>query len=123
MRSRMSDISKIFYLEVIDTTFSIDGVLGAFAFTLSIPSFCSATGWGNRRTAAPPSATSRGCSALCLSEERGHVLGLLLGTIMLLEAFHFHIRRGSPRWSPYGGRLVLLQVGPGGPAPDRQRGQ
>ena len=33
----LSDISKILYLEVIDTTFSIDGVLGAFAFTLSVP--------------------------------------------------------------------------------------
>ena len=33
----MSDISKLLYLEVIDTTFSIDGVLGAFAFTLSVP--------------------------------------------------------------------------------------
>lgn len=33
----MSDISKIFYLEVIDATFSIDGVLGAFAFTFSVP--------------------------------------------------------------------------------------
>lgn len=33
----LSDISKILYLEVIDSTFSIDGVLGAFAFTLSVP--------------------------------------------------------------------------------------
>ena len=31
-----SDISKLLYLEVIDATFSIDGVLGAFAFTLSV---------------------------------------------------------------------------------------
>ena len=34
---KMSDLSKIFYLEVIDATFSIDGILGAFAFTFSIP--------------------------------------------------------------------------------------
>ena len=33
----MSDISKIFYLEVIDATFSIDGILGAFAFTFILP--------------------------------------------------------------------------------------
>ncbi|MDD1724341.1 MAG: DUF475 domain-containing protein [Methanospirillum sp.] len=33
----LSDISKILYLEVIDATFSIDGVLGAFAFTMSVP--------------------------------------------------------------------------------------
>src|SRR6185295_10819541 len=37
MGSGLSDISKILYLEVIDATFSIDGVLGAFAFTLSVP--------------------------------------------------------------------------------------
>ncbi|MDE2311785.1 MAG: DUF475 domain-containing protein [Patescibacteria group bacterium] len=37
LRSHISDISKILYLEVIDATFSIDGVLGAFAFTLSVP--------------------------------------------------------------------------------------
>lgn len=33
----LGDVSKIVYLEAIDTTFSIDGVLGAFAFTFSIP--------------------------------------------------------------------------------------
>ena len=31
-----SDFSKLLYLEVIDATFSIDGVIGAFAFTLSV---------------------------------------------------------------------------------------
>ena len=36
--SDMSDVSKIFYLEVIDATFSIDGVIGAFAFTMAVPS-------------------------------------------------------------------------------------
>ena len=33
----LSDVSKVLYLEMIDMTFSIDGVLGAFAFTLSVP--------------------------------------------------------------------------------------
>lgn len=42
----MSDISKILYLEVIDTTFSIDGVLGAFAFTVSIPLILLGNGLG-----------------------------------------------------------------------------
>jgi hypothetical protein len=36
-KSGLSDISKLLYLEVIDMTFSIDGVLGAFAFTLFVP--------------------------------------------------------------------------------------
>jgi uncharacterized protein len=34
--TNMSDVSKIFYLEVIDATFSIDGVIGAFTFTMSV---------------------------------------------------------------------------------------
>jgi len=44
--SRMSDWSKIMYLEVIDATFSIDGVLGAFAFTLSVPLILIGNGIG-----------------------------------------------------------------------------
>ncbi len=35
-QGQMSDISKIIYLEILDATFSIDGVVGAFAFTLSV---------------------------------------------------------------------------------------
>lgn len=42
----LSDISKLFYLEVIDATFSIDGVLGAFAFTLAVPLILLGNGLG-----------------------------------------------------------------------------
>lgn len=42
----LSDLSKIMYLEVIDTSFSIDGVLGAFAFTISIPLIIIGNGLG-----------------------------------------------------------------------------
>ncbi len=44
--SGISDISKIMYLEVIDATFSIDGILGAFAFTFSIPLILIGNGIG-----------------------------------------------------------------------------
>jgi hypothetical protein len=44
--SAMSDVSKLLYLEAIDTTFSIDGVLGAFAFTLSVPLILVGNGIG-----------------------------------------------------------------------------
>ncbi len=44
--SGLSDLSKIMYLEVIDATFSIDGVLGAFAFTLSVPLILLGNGLG-----------------------------------------------------------------------------
>lgn len=36
-KSGLSDLSKLIYLEVIDATFSVDGVIGAFAFTLYVP--------------------------------------------------------------------------------------
>jgi hypothetical protein len=42
----LSDIGKILYLEVIDLTFSIDGVVGAFAFTLSVPLILLGNGIG-----------------------------------------------------------------------------
>lgn len=44
--NKLSDISKILYLEIIDMTFSIDGVIGAFAFTLSVPLIILGNGLG-----------------------------------------------------------------------------
>lgn len=43
---KISDVSKIFYLEVIDTVFSIDGIIGAFSFTFSIPLILVGNGLG-----------------------------------------------------------------------------
>jgi len=34
--TQLSDLSKFLYLEVLDTTFSFDGVIGAFAFTINL---------------------------------------------------------------------------------------
>jgi len=45
-KASLGDWSKILYLEVIDMTFSIDGVLGAFAFTLSVPLILIGNGLG-----------------------------------------------------------------------------
>ena len=44
--SGQSDIAKLLYLEVIDATFSIDGVVGAFAFTMSVPIIILGNGLG-----------------------------------------------------------------------------
>ena len=46
LHNRRSNWSKILYLEVIDATFSIDGVLGAFAFTMSVPLILLGNGLG-----------------------------------------------------------------------------
>jgi hypothetical protein len=45
-KSGLSDVSKILYLEAIDATFSIDGVIGAFAFTMSVPLILIGNGLG-----------------------------------------------------------------------------
>ncbi|HWQ60162.1 MAG TPA: DUF475 domain-containing protein [Candidatus Fimivivens sp.] len=45
-KSTLSDLSKVLFLEVIDLSFSIDGVLGAFAFTLSVPLILIGNGIG-----------------------------------------------------------------------------
>lgn len=42
----MGDLSKLLYLEVLDASFSFDGVLGAFAFTTSIPLILIGNGIG-----------------------------------------------------------------------------
>lgn len=44
--SNQSDMSKLMLLEVIDATFSIDGVIGAFAFTMSVPLILIGNGIG-----------------------------------------------------------------------------
>lgn len=46
LSGNMSAWSKIFYLEVLDASFSIDGVIGAFAFTMSVPLIILGNGLG-----------------------------------------------------------------------------
>ena len=45
-KTNLSDFSKLMYLEVLDASFSFDGVLGAFAFTTSIPLIIVGNGIG-----------------------------------------------------------------------------
>ena len=44
--SQISNISKFIYLEVLDASFSFDGVMGAFAFTTSVPLILIGNGIG-----------------------------------------------------------------------------
>ncbi len=92
--SGLSDISKILYLEVIDTTFSIDGVLGAFAFTLSVPLILLGNGLGAyivRRFTVSNIERIKKYRFL----KNGALYSILcLGVIMLLQAFGVHI----PEW-------------------------
>jgi hypothetical protein len=94
LASNYSDISKIFYLEIIDATFSIDGVLGAFAFTLSIPLILIGNGLG---AIVVRQLTISGISKIKNYRylKNGAMYSILaLGLIMLLRAFGIMI----PEW-------------------------
>ncbi len=92
--NHMSDISKILYLEVIDATFSIDGVLWAFAFTLSVPLILIGNGLG---AFVVREMTIRNISKIkkykYLKNWAMYSI-LFLGVIMLLKWFAIHI----PEW-------------------------
>lgn len=90
----LSDISKILYLEVIDTTFSIDGVLGAFAFTLSVPLILLGNSLG---AFVVREFTVRNIERIkkYVFIKNGAMYSILfLGAIMLADAFGVHI----PSW-------------------------
>ncbi len=90
----MSDWSKIFYLEVLDGSFSIDGVLGAFAFTLSVPIILIGNGIG---AIAVRYLTVRGVDTVRRYKylKNGAMYSIfVLGIVMLADAFLFHV----PEW-------------------------
>jgi len=92
--SGISDISKIMYLEVIDATFSIDGVLGAFAFTLSVPLILLGNGLGAvvvRQITVSNIETVKKYKYL----KNGAMYSVLcLGIIMVADGFLKHV----PQW-------------------------
>jgi uncharacterized protein len=90
----MSDVAKILYLEVIDTTFSIDGVLGAFAFTLSVPLILLGNGVGAIVVRQITVGNIDRIKQYVYLKNGAMYSVLFLGTIMLLDAFGFHI----PHW-------------------------
>lgn len=90
----MSDISKIMYLEIIDMTFSIDGVLGAFAFTLSIPLILLGNGVGAVVVRQITMGNIERIKRYKFLKNGAMYSVLCLGTVMLLDSFGVHI----PQW-------------------------
>ena len=91
MQEGLSDISKIFYLEVIDATFSIDGVLGAFAFTLSVPLILVGNGLGAFVVRELTIGNIERVKQYIYLKNGAMYSILFLGLIMLLDSFGFHI--------------------------------
>ena len=94
MKGRLSDVSKILYLEVIDATFSIDGVLGAFAFTFSVPLILLGNGLGAVVVRQVTMGNIERVKRYAYLKNGAMYSVLFLGAIMLLEAFRFHV----PPW-------------------------
>jgi len=89
-----SDTAKIFYLEVIDATFSIDGVLGAFAFTMSVPLILIGNGLGAYVVRKLTIGNIDKIKKYIFLKNGAMYSLLLLGIIMTLDSFGFHI----PAW-------------------------
>jgi uncharacterized protein len=102
--NNLSDFSKLMYLEVLDASFSFDGVFGAFAFTTAIPLILIGNGIG---ALVVRQLTVMGIEKV--SEYKWIKNGAMtsigfLGLIMLLESFGFHI----PQYLPTLITLVLV---------------
>lgn len=93
-KSGLSDISKILYLEVIDATFSIDGVLGAFAFTLSVPLILLGNGIGAIILRQITVGNIDRIKKYCYLKNGAMYSILALGIVMMLDAFGVHV----PSW-------------------------
>lgn len=89
--SAHSDLSKLFFLEIIDTTFSIDGVLGAFAFTLSVPLILLGNGLGAFLVRDLTIRNIEHIKKYIYLKNGAMYSILVLGIIMILHSFNFHI--------------------------------
>lgn len=89
-----SDVSKILYLEVIDATFSIDGVVGAFAFTLSVPLILLGNGIGALVVRQLTVSNIDRIKRYVFLKNGAMYSIFALGTIMLVDSFGAHI----PSW-------------------------
>ncbi len=91
MKKGRSDLSKIFYLEAIDATFSIDGVLGAFAFTLSVPLILVGNGIGAIVLRQLTVGNIERIKKYVYLKNGAMYSILFLGIVMILDSFKFHI--------------------------------
>jgi len=102
----MSGWSKIVYLEVLDASFSIDGVIGAFAFTMSVPLILLGNGLG---AFVVRELTIRGIGLISKFDylKNGAMYSIgLLGGMMVLEAFG----REYPFWIAPLNTFALLGI-------------
>lgn len=93
-KTSTSDWSKILYLEAIDGTFSIDGVLGAFAFTISVPLILVGNGIGAFVVRELTIRNIERIKKYAYLKNGAMYSVFFLGVIMLLHGFDYSI----PEW-------------------------
>ena len=87
----LSDLSKFVYLEVLDTTFSFDGVIGAFAFTINLFLILIGIGIG---ALVVRELTIKGIDSIAKYKflKNGAMTSIgFLGLFMLIESFHVEL--------------------------------
>lgn len=89
--SARSDLSKLFFLEIIDSTFSIDGVLGAFAFTLSVPLILLGNGLGAVLVRELTIRNIEHIKKYVFLKHGAMYSIFVLGIIMIFHSFGFHV--------------------------------
>ncbi len=92
--SSLSDWSKVLFLEVIDLSFSIDGVLGAFAFTLSVPLILLGNGIGALVVRQLTMANIDRVKRYAYLKNGAMYSICVLGLVMITEGFGVHV----PSW-------------------------
>lgn len=90
----MSEWSKILYLEAIDASFSIDGVVGAFAFTFSVPLIILGNGLGALAVRQLTVANIEHIKRFKYLKHGAMYSIFILGMIMIAEAFGAYV----PSW-------------------------
>jgi len=104
LNPQLSAWSKIIYLEILDASFSIDGVIGAFAFTISIPLILIGNGIG---AFIVREFTIKGMNVITkyayLKNGAMYSIGML-GALMILESFG----KEFPFWVPPLNTALLL---------------
>ena len=102
--SGLSDLSKLFYLEILDLTFSVDGVLGAFAFTLSVPLILVGNGLGAFIVRQITIGNIERIRSYRYLKNGAMYSILVLGAIMITDGFGLHI----PEWVSPAATFVVV---------------
>lgn len=100
--TQLSDLSKLMYLEILDASFSFDGVLGAFAFTTSIPLIFIGNGIG---ALVVRQLTIRGIEKVSQYKwlKNGAMTSIgVLGIFMIIKSFGVYVPEYLPTFTTVG---------------------